>query len=241
MKLIKITIILIQILFLISCNQKREKFYYTTQNQFTFIVLNKNSVKEFFEKNKVLNSKNSELKKMILDSLFNQKEKYQTISNETINFSKNTKKPNKDEYELSQEIIKATYFENEEKYFSGCLDYLFYYKCLPKEFQYKWTQTSLGHFEFNSTFFSILRDNSTELDKLIYGDIGNYDENLKKVFEEPLIFNEITPELAKNIKQTILSNEKFNDKRFEQDKLNFLLFLNKTIENKWRMILIDWN
>lgn len=226
---------------MISCNQKREKFYYTTQNQFTFIVLNKNSVKEFFEKNKVLNSKNSELKKMILDSLFNQKEKYQTISNETINFSKNTKKPNKDEYELSQEIIKATYFENEEKYFSGCLDYLFYYKCLPKEFQYKWTQTSLGHFEFNSTFFSILRDNSTELDKLIYGDIGNYDENLKKVFEEPLIFNEITPELAKNIKQTILSNEKFNDKRFEQDKLNFLLFLNKTIENKWRMILIDWN
>ncbi|GGD32777.1 hypothetical protein GCM10011343_23550 [Flavobacterium orientale] len=222
-----------------SCAQN-EAYYDTKQDQFTFIVLNKNSVDDFFKNNKELNFNNPELKKMIIDSLYN------GTNNERINiknydFLKNTKEPNQYEYQLSQNVIKATYFENQEEYFTGSLDYFFYFKCLPKEFKYKWTQTSLGNFQFNSTFFSILRDNSPELDKIIYGDIGNYDENLKKIFQDPLIFNEITPENAKKMKQTILSNVKFNDKRFKQDKLNFLYFLNQTIEEKWRLILIDWN
>ncbi|REC39777.1 hypothetical protein [Chryseobacterium sp. 5_R23647] len=223
--------------------QKSVDYYDTKEDQFTFVVLNKNSVENFFKTNKDLNFKNTFLKKMILDSLYHQNNN-ENLHNQNIedyNFSKNTTEPNQEEFKLSQDVIKAVFYENQEEYFVGALDYFFYFTCLPSEFKYKWTQTSLGHFKFNSTFFSILRDNSSDLDKIIYGDIGNYDENLKIIFQDPLIYNEITPEIAERIKSTILGNEKFLDKRFEQDKLKFLLFLNKTIEQKWRMILIDWN
>lgn len=76
---------------------------------------------------------------MIFDSLYNQTDTKipATLKFENYDFSKNSEKPNRDEYQLSQSVLKATYFENQEDYFSGSLEYYFYFKCLPGEFKYK--------------------------------------------------------------------------------------------------------
>jgi hypothetical protein len=236
--------ILFLLTLLVSCEKKKVEYYENNQDQFTFLILDEQKVKTFFERNKDLSFQNPSIKKTIQDSLVINN--YSAVLEKNaekniLKFSKNLSKPTKEDFELSQKVINSALHENNEEYFSACIDYLFFYQCLPKELKHKWTQSSLGHFEFNSTFFSILRDNSKELDKLIYGDIGNWDKNLEKIFQEPLIFNEITPEIAIKIKQTILTNDEFNDERFKQDKLNFLQLLENTSRKKWRLILIDWN
>jgi hypothetical protein len=216
-------------------------FYNTNQDQFTFLVFKKNAVDNFFRKYKPLRFSNKILIQAFRDSLLSQKFEIGRVDeNHAEAFAKNTKQFGMSDFNLAKNVLNATLNNEGNKYFPGSLDYLFFYECLPQKFKYKWPQSTLGHFEFNSTFFALLRDKSKELDNLIYGEIGFWDKNIQMIFGE-YTFNEITPEIAKNIKYTIISDKVFNDPRFASDRANFLEFLDNTITKEWRLILIDWN
>jgi hypothetical protein len=216
-------------------------YYNVNQTQFTFLVFDKSSVDTFFLTNDSLIYKNEKLRKEIVDSLTSQVfaklqlEEYGNMQP----YTSNTDKLDSSYFDLAANVIEeATKGDNE--YFSAAVQYLFFYKCLPAKFKYKWFQTSLGHFSFNANFFALLRDKSKELDDLIYGNTGYWDKELQQVLKLN-IYNEITAETAGKIRQTIVTDSSFNDKKFELDRINFLEFLDKTIANEWRLILVDWD
>jgi hypothetical protein len=226
-----------------SCGQSAMKtneieFYDNNQDQFTFLVFDKSKVDAFVSRYETLDYSNTIIKQDIL-SLKNCNFD-NSISSDYSSFTKNLKKPDTSDFNLAMSVIKATYDKNGEEYFHGSLDYLFFYHCLPNGLQNKWTQTISGDFRFNATFFAILRDKSEIVDKMIYGEIGHWDNKLKPIFGEH-IFNEITPDKAKQIKELIEKDNSFNDLRFRVDRDNFIYFLDKTINNEWRLILTDWN
>lgn len=214
------------------------EFYDINQDQFTFLVFDKSKVDTFISRYEPLNYSNTIIKQDIL--LLRKHNFDDSISRDYSFFAKNSKKPDSSDFNLAMKVIQATYDKNGEKYFHGSLDYLFFNECLPEGFQNKWTQTISGDFRFNATFFAILRDKSEIVDKMIYGEIGHWDNKLKPIFGEH-IFNEVTPDKAKQIKELIEKDKSFNDIRFRVDKDNFIYFLDKTINNEWRLILTDWN
>jgi len=93
--------------------------------------------------------------------------------NET--FFRHTKRPQASDYELAKAVLQAAMGKGRKQYLQECINYLFFFKCLPDDFHNKWTQVQSGDFEFNVTFFSLLRTNCTVLNKDIYGDIGYWD------------------------------------------------------------------
>jgi hypothetical protein len=214
------------------------EYYDINQEQFTFLVFDKSKVDTFMSKFETLVFRNPTIKDelMKLTALKYNSTKRANFSS----FNKNTKASDTSDFNLATNVIKTTYDNNGEKYFHGSLSYLFFYNCLPDCFQDKWTQTTLGDFRFNTTFFSLLRDKSEIIDNMIYGRIGYWDIKLKTIFGEH-IFNEITQDKAKQIKDLIETDKSFNDIRFKQDRDNFIFFLDKTIKNEWRLILTDWN
>ncbi len=214
------------------------EFYDGNQDQFTFLVLDKSKVDTFMSRYEPLDFSNTLIKADLLTLINTDFDN--SLSNNYASFAKNTKLPDASNIELAKNVIKATYEENGESYFSGSLEYLFFNKCLPEGFQNKWTQAFLGDFRFNATFFAILRDKCATIDQMIYGDTGYWDKKLDPIFGE-FIFNEITPDKAKQIKELIEQEESFNDIRFSVDRDNFIYFLDKTINNEWRLILRDWN
>lgn len=223
--------------------KEKIEYYSNNQDQFTFLVFDKISVDAFIKGYEPLIFDNKKIKNAIQDSLTKLTFEFQAndiIERALIDYNTNTKQPDTGSFDLARKVISATYDANGKEYFLGSLSYLFFYNCLPKEFKYKWHQAELGHFEFNATFFALLRDNSKEFDEFLYGERGYWDDKLKPLFGEH-IFNEITPETAKAIKSTIEGNHLFEDNRFKKDRDNFVHFLDMTIANKWRMILIDWN
>ncbi|MFN8438206.1 MAG: hypothetical protein U0V72_11280 [Cytophagales bacterium] len=251
--IIRMKIIIVQIsLFItyISCGQMINKslneqidYYPNNQIQFTFLVFNKVSVDSFIKTYEPLNFENTKINNVLQTSLTKlvfEPQANDSIKKTLIDYKSNTQQPDTASFVLAQKIISATYDKNGQEYFSGSLSYLFFYECLPKEFKYKWHQTELGHFEFNATFFALLRDKCKKFDEFLYGERGYWDDKLKPLFGQ-YIFNEITPETAKAIKSTIVENKEFEDNRFKKDRENFVFFLDKTIANEWRMILIDWN
>lgn len=216
-------------------------FYNTNQDQFTFLVFNKNAVDIFSRKYKPLLFSNKKLHEAFKDSLlcqdFDDNKKRESYIK---SFSRNTAQLNVSDFNLAKNVLNATLNNEGQEYFSGSLSYLFFNECLPQKFKCKWSQSTLGHFEFNSTFFALLRDKSKELDGLIYGEIGLWNKDMEAIFGE-YTFNEITPDIARKIKQTILDNKEFDDQRFIADRTNFIEFLDQTISREWRMVLIDWN
>lgn len=74
----------------------------------------------------------------------------------------------------------------------------------------------------------------------IYGDSGYWDKNIQVVFNEE-VYNEITADKAKLIRDCIDQDKAFNDKRLQQDKDDFIYFLNQAVVEKWRLFLIDKN
>lgn len=214
------------------------EFYDNNQDQFTFLVFDKSKVDTFMSKYEPLKFSNPVIKQELIkltELIFDNKTKTNFRS-----FINNSKTPDTSDFNLAMNVIKATYDKDGEKYFHGSISYSFFYNCLPESFQDKWTQTTLGDFRFNSTFFSILRDKSEIIDKMIYGEIGYWDDKLKTIFGEH-IFNEITSDQAKRIKLIILNDKSFDDNRFRTDRDNFIYFLDKTINNEWRLLLTDWN
>ncbi len=228
---------------MLSCGQssmKTEEIEYIkdNQDQFTFLVFDKSQVDTFMSKYAPLNFGNNLLKQDIL-----QLTKSNLNSNELngdSSFSKNTNRPDSSDFNLAKTIIKATCERGEEDHFQECLNYLFFNKCLPKDFQNKWTQTFQGDFRFNASFFATLRDKCQVFDNLIYGEIGHWDEELMTIFNGH-IFNEITPDIAQQIKELIEKDKSFDDIEFKKDRTYFIYFLEMTIKKEWRMILIDWN
>lgn len=226
-----------------SCGQSAIKrneieFYDNNQDQFTFLVFDKSKVDTFMSKYEPLKFSNALIKQ---DLMILTKVKFSDNAKTSFSsFIKNSKTPDTSDFHLAMNVIKATYETKGEKNFKGSLDYLFFFNCLPDSFQAKWTQTTLGDFQFNATFFSILRDKSEIIDKLIYGDISNRDEKLTPIFKEH-IFNEITSDQARLIKQLIINDKSFDDSRFRTDRDNFIYFLDKTMNNEWRLFLTDWN
>ncbi|UZR96777.1 hypothetical protein [Chondrinema litorale] len=226
-----------------SCGRSSMKtneieFYDLNQNQFTFLVFDKSKVDTFISRYEPLNVSNTVIKQDIFSlSKINFDN---SISKDYSSFAKNSKLLDSSDFNLAMNVIKATYDKSGEEYFHGSLNYLFFYKCLPVGFQNKWTQTISGDFRFNATFFAILRDKSEIIDKMIYGEIGHWDNKLKPIFGEH-IFNEITLDKAKQIKELIVKDKSFDDVKFKTDRDNFIYFLDKTISGEWRLILTDWN
>lgn len=220
---------------------EQQVYYNLNQTQFTFVVFDRSAVDSFFAKYKPLSLKNDTLKRALQASLvdqhFNENKKAEIYVRQ---FSSNTEPLDTSSFNLAINVLKATMVEDGEEYFSGSLDYLFFYECLPQKFKYKWSQSTLGHFEFNASFFALLRDKSKELDDLIYGNEGYWAEDMKTRFKEH-IFNEITPDMARKIKNTIMNDASFNDKRYATDRANFIEFLDRTISKEWRLLLIDWD
>jgi hypothetical protein len=210
----------------------------TNQEQFTFLVFDKMKVDTFMSKFDPLNGSNSLIKEELLKLKARQ---FESTNNQVDrSFKTNTKEPDTSDWNIAMEVINAAYDKDGEKHFTSCLGYLFFYKCLPDRFQNKWTQTISGDFRFNVVFFALLRDKSQVIDKMIYSEMGYYDEKLQPVFGEH-IFNEITSDRAKEIKEIILNDKSFDDIMFKTDRDNFIYFLDKTISGEWRLILTDWN
>jgi hypothetical protein len=223
--------------------QPESQYVNLNQTQFTFVVFDKAAIDTFFRSYKPLNFENENLKKAFINTLLFQNFEEKTVEqleNEINVFSSNTDKPDTSSFNLAKDVIKETFERDGEKYFSSSLHYLFFYNCLPLKFRHKWAQTTLGHFEFNASFFALLRDKSKEIDDLIYGNIGQWNDDLKIIFGE-YIFNEINSETAEKIRSTILKDAAFNNKSFSTDKSNFLELLDKTVNKEWRLVLIDWD
>lgn len=223
-------------------NMNEQRVYHNlNQTQFTFVVFDRSAVDSFFAKYKPLSLKNETLKRSLQASLLDQH--FNENKKEEVNvrhFAGNTEPLDTSSFNLAINVLKATLEEGGEEYFSGSLHYLFFYECLPQKFKYKWSQSTLGHFEFNASFFALLRDKSKELDDLIYGNEGYWAEDMKTLFSE-YIFNEITPDMARKIKNTITEDVSFDDNRFATDRANFIEFLDRTISKEWRLVLIDWD
>jgi len=207
-----------------SCIQSSKKnneieFYDINQDQFTFLVFDKSKVDTFISRYESLDYSNIIIKQDLLS--LTKLNFDNSISSDYSSFAKNLKKPDSLDFNLAMNVIQATYDKNGEEYFHGSLNYLFFYECLPEGFQNKWIQTISGDFRFNATFFAILRDKSKIIDKMIYGEIGYWDDKLKPIFGEH-IFNEITPAKAKQIKELIEKDKSFNEIRFRVDRDNFI-------------------
>ena len=212
--------------------------YSFNQDQFTFLVFDKVKVDTFMLKFNPLDYSNSVIKEEVLKL-----KALQFKSNNNQNdssFQKSSEEPDTSDWNLAMDVIQGTYEQDGNELFGGSLQYLFFYKCLPTRFQNKWTQTISGDFQFNAMFFAALRDKSEIIDKMIYGEVVHVDEKLLPIFGEH-IFNEITSDAAKQIKDLILSDKSFDDVRFKTDRDNFIYLLDKTISGEWRLILTDWN
>lgn len=229
------------LLFLQNCMKMKtkeidEKFYDQNDLQFTFLVFDNQKLDSFFQNHKSFEFQNEDIKKD-LESL--KQLNFISQNSGLEEYSKNTKKIEISDYNLAKEVINTTLSGNKE-YWSGSVDYLFFYSTLPEKFQQKWLQSHLGNFEFKISFLSLLREKNKTFDDLIYGNIYYNDRRLE-YFNSEYITNEITPEIAQSLKKTIEIDKDFQDIRFQKDKEIFLEFLDKAINKEWKMILLDWN
>jgi len=127
-------------------------------------------------------------------------------------WSKNTEPPKEPDYTFAKEILTSV--KKDDNYFSAKFNYLFFYNCLPENFQYKWTQEMSGYFQFNTTLFNSLRIKCKVFDNHIYGKIEHHDKNTDVIFKN-FIINEFTIQEAKIIKECIVTEKQFQDKRFK--------------------------
>lgn len=232
---------LLSILFLQNCvklktKEINEELYMQNNLQFTFLVFDNQKLDSFFLEYQSFDFKNEQINN---DFKRLSKLNFSTQNIELKDYSENTKKIEISDYDLAKDVINSTLNGNDE-YFNGSLDYLLFNKTLPEKFQQKWVQTQLGNFEFKNRFLELLREKNKKFDDLIYGNLYHKDKRLEPFFSE-YITNEITPEIAQSIKNTINTDENFQDIRFNKDKKIFIEFLDKTIQKKWKLILLDWN
>jgi hypothetical protein len=207
-------------------------YYPTNEDKFGFLVFDKKSIDNFLIKY----SRLEKLDSKIIEAI----KALQYYAADAANpYANHTNTPESMDFDLAYKVLDAVSTNREEKYFSHALKYLFFYECLPKEFQYKWLQNFLGDFQFNVTFFKLLRNNSATFDQICCSQ-GHRDKDISKIWGD-FHPNEINTEKAKDIKADILQSTDFTDHRFQKDKEHFLNFLNNVIAGKWRLFLLDWN
>lgn len=219
------------------------EYYDVNQDQFTFIVLDKKSCDSFNRKYAPLTFQNASIINAFRDTLLNLPflpEADSTIPKSLFNYSNNTTMPDTNSFSLAHEVINAVVQHNKNDYFQPSLQYLFFYECLPTEIKYKWHQTVLGGFEFNTTFFNRLRLCDTTFDKLCYGESWNVDPQLSPGFAG-FTYNEISVMNAKSMKTVIETDTAFGDPRMSYDKEVFLPILDSVANNKWRLIILNWD
>lgn len=237
-------VILLSTLILFGCGnpqsfteQAAADFYENKEDHFGTLVFDRAKVDTFFQRYSPVHWQNDNLK-VAFEQL--QKKASDTLVARNKDWDKHTDSPASPDYALAGNVLGTINNKERETYFQDQLTYLFFFDCLPGEFQYKWVQTRLGDFEWNTTFFNRLRINCKLFDEIIYGKTGYWDENIRSVFKHD-IFNEITKENARLIKACIISDTAFNDNRLKTEKDNFIMFLDKVTEDKWRLFLIDKN
>jgi hypothetical protein len=231
---------------IINCNENQAanpamkpelNYYPNNEDKFSFLVFDTKSVDSFFIKYTQLEPKNQ-----VLTNAFLQLAKIPgaAIDSEMAEkWAKHTDRPDSSDSALAFELLDVKR-SNNEQYFIPNLLHLFFYECLPEEFRYKWVQDVSGGFEFNVSFFTLLRTQCKTFNEHIFGSQGFWDENIRKVLDE-FVMNEITAQKAKEIKGCINQAEAFNDRRLRADKEHLLEFLDKVIEGKWRLFLYDKN
>jgi hypothetical protein len=213
-------------------------YYKNNEDKFSFLVFDSKKIDSF-----LINYEGRTLGDIKLITAFDSLQTHSNISSKndfTDKYSSHTDDPKELDFKLASQVLKATSKEKNHEYFSHSLLYLYFHECLPNSLEYKWVQDFRGDFEFNVTFFNLLRTKCKTYDNHIYGSEGYWDENIRSVFGD-FVMNEITAEKAKQIKDCIEKSESFNDSRFETDKVNFLEFLNNVIAGKWRLFLYDKN
>lgn len=221
-----------------SEKNKSIKFSKSNELQFTFLVFDKTKVDSFFTRYKKFDSGN----KYFADDINNLRNSTFScnILGRLKSFEKHSPLPNSEDYEIAIDDLNRKYYESDDEYFEVCIQSLFFNQCLPNEIHDKWTQTIEGDFKFNYTFMFLLREKCKIIDQMIYGEIGYWDKKLEPIFYEH-IYNEITPERAKKIKELLLKEPIFNDPHIRTDRDNFIFLLDQAINEKWRLILTDWN
>lgn len=212
-------------------------YYSNNEDKFSFLVFDIEKVDSFFQKHNRLEPNSEELTNSFLQ--LTKTSEMSADSAAEKKYSKHTKKPDSSDSALAFELLKVAKSNSREYFFPNLL-HLFFYECLPEEFKNKWVQDVSGDFEFNVTFFNLLRTQCKAFNEHIFGSQGYWDESIRKVFGE-FVINEITAQKAKEIKACINKAEVFNDSRLQADKQHFLEFLDNVIAGKWRLFLYDKN
>lgn len=211
-------------------------YYPGNEDKFGFLVLDKERVDSFFLHYPDLSFQSEKLQKAFKDLL-----RIDTnFKRGDDRFTRHISPPVSFDKQLAMEVLQSTVRQHEEQYFTGSLNYLFFYKCLPDVFKANWPQVQLGDLQFNVTFFNLLRVKCESFEKHIVMESVYFDENIKKVFGEET-YNEFTTDKAQLIRDCIRSDTAFADTRLQPDKDNFLYILDKVIARKWRLLLMDNN
>jgi hypothetical protein len=212
------------------------EYYANNEDKFGFLVFDKSSVDSFFKKYSPFEFNNPVLQTGFQNLTHADK----NLNKELEEFKRHTKEPTDAEYELASKVLNGEQTDSGSRYFKPSLNYFFFYQCLPNQLKYKWPQIQSGDFNFNVTFFNLLRTKCKSFDDHIYGDNGYWDENIRTVFGQEM-FNEITSEKAKEIKKCINAEKAFSDSKLQPDKNIFILLLDSTIAERWRLFLVDSN
>ncbi|AXY78126.1 hypothetical protein D3H65_30845 [Paraflavitalea soli] len=217
-------------------DQVSSNYYPGNEDKFGFLVFDKERVDSFFRQYPELNFQSDKLQKAFkgllrVDTNFRRGDD---------RFTRHISPPASFDKQLAFELLEATVGQHKEEYFTGSLNYLFFYKCLPDTFKANWPQVQLGDLQFNVTFFNLLRVRCEAFEKQIVMDSVYWDENIKKVFGEET-YNEFTVDKVQLISHCIRTDTAFADPRLQPDKDNFLYILDQVIARKWRLILMDNN
>ncbi|RPD43403.1 hypothetical protein [Paracnuella aquatica] len=200
------------------------------QTQFTFLIFDRASVEKFSSDFTI-----DDLRELTLLADFDSLKRKESSFSE---YSDNTALIDSTNVSLAKSILSSVQ-SGDAKYAGAARSYFLFSKWLPEQFKYKWVQTEGGHFEFEANFFANLRDESSELDKLIYGEKGFWPKEWKALLDGH-IYNELNKESAVRIKKTLAESDKLKGPQYHRDKEILLAFLDKVISGDWRMVLLDW-
>ena len=222
---------LLLIILLLSCSMEScgqnpaqtpnpsDQYYANNEDKFGFLVFDKEKTDSFFARYSSMEYRSPQL-----DSSFRWLLK-RAKSGKTIDsgFGKHTRSPDQSDYDLAELVFDAVAGSDGQNFYGDCLQYLFFFECLPDRFQPKWVQTTMGDFEFNVTFFNRLLTRCKVFGDFVSGNKGYQDSKFKPIFPDET-YNELTADKASLIKDFINQDTGFNDNRLQPDKDYFIYF-----------------
>jgi hypothetical protein len=176
-------------------------YYPSNEDKFGFIVFDKKSIDAFLAQYSMLEK--MDIKFIGAFKILQNRATSPIEKGNANTYANHTESPKSSDADLAYKILDAVSTNCEEEYFSSAFRYLFFYQCLPKEFQYKWLQKFSDDFHFNVIFFHNLRYYSEIFDHICCGE-GYRDKEISEVFGD-WECNEVIAEKAKDIKASTLS------------------------------------